>query len=389
MLNKVKAVTTRKAKEATQQMLNIGSQISEGVQKVKQRIIGRSGYEPVSTHESRIEPENDHPMLSKEYFTGNQEQKDAILSEYKNSVKIKNMNKIKQNLLSGDDPHNLIYGIDPLDFEAITQRDQAALRIQTAMRNREAKQVVKTKTEMKKATKPLPLPTTHELDKSGVTPLEYAMNQNKQQQSATKIQTAMRNKAAKQVVKTKTDMMKAIKPLPLPTTHELDKSGVTPLEYAMNQNKQQSATKIQSAMRNKTAKRDMMKQRQTVREVELKQLEAIKQGKINDNAAQLLQSASKRVAAQGKIKDIKGSKDKIDAVVKRLLTEQVRSDYSPTIKKTMIWNKNTVGQELAYSDRSKKLVSKKKRDAGLEGSQNRAAFLDVAEQYSSIMKKKK
>jgi hypothetical protein len=55
----------------------------------------------------------------------------------------------------------------------------------------------------------------------------------------------------------------------------------------------------------------------------------------------------------------------------------------------MIWNKNTVGQELAYSDRSKKLVSKKKRDAGLEGSQNRAAFLDVAEQYSSIMKKKK
>jgi hypothetical protein len=200
----------------------------------------------------------------------------------------------------------------------------------------------------------------------------------------------MRNKAAKQVVKTKTEMMKAIKPLPLPTTHELDKSGVTPLDYAINQNKQQqSAIKIQSAMRNKTAKRDMMKQRQTVREVELKQLEAIKQGKINDNAAQILQSSSKRVAAQGKIKDIKGSKDKIDAVVKRLLTEQVRSDYSPTIKKTMIWNKNTVGQELAYSDRSKKLVSKKKRDAGLEGSQNRAAFLDVAEQYSSIMKKKK
>ena len=71
-----------------------------------------------------------------------------------------------------------------------------------------------------------------------------------------------------------------------------------------------------------------------------------------------------------------------------MLTERVRSDYSPTINKTMIWNKKTVGQPLAVSKKMK-LVSRKKRDAAVEGYQNRLAYLDVAEKYGGIMNKKK
>jgi len=89
------------------------------------------------------------------------------------------------------------------------------------------------------------------------------------------------------------------------------------------------------------------------------------------------------------MKDIHLAKDKIDATVKRLLTEQVKSHYLPDSKKAYIMNKDTVGQRLAYSDRSQKLVSKKKHDAAVEGYQNRLAYLDVAEKYGGIMNKKK
>ena len=150
-----------------------------------------------------------------------------------------------------------------------------------------------------------------------------------------------------------------------------------------------AATTLQNFRRNTTAKREMMKQRKTVDDAKLKQMQADKQRQIEQASASTLQSAVKRQAAQGKIKDIKLSKDKIEAFTKRLLTERVRSDYSPTINKTMIWNKNTVGQKLAYSDRSKTLVSKKKRDAAVQGYQNRLAYLDVADKYGGIMNKKK
>ena len=62
-----------------------------------------------------------------------------------------------------------------------------------------------------------------------------------------------------------------------------------------------AATKVQNAMRNRTAKREMMKQRQTVKEAELKQMQADKERQINQLATTTLQSASKRATAQGKM----------------------------------------------------------------------------------------
>jgi len=56
--------------------------------------------------------------------------------------------------------------------------------------------------------------------------------------------------------------------------------------------------------------------------------------------------------------------------------------------KTIIMNKNTVGQPLALNRRLE-LVSKKKQAAAREGYQNRLAFLDMAEKYKDIMKKGK
>jgi hypothetical protein len=145
---------------------------------------------------------------------------------------------------------------------------------------------------------------------------------------------------------------------------------------------------LQNFRRNTTAKREMMKQRKTVDDAKLKQMQADKQRQIEQASASTLQSAVKRQAAQGKIKDIKLSKDKIDAVVKRLLTEKVDSYYLPNSNKPIILNKNTIGQPLAVSKKMK-LVSKKKHVAAVQGYQNRLAYLDVAEKYGGIMNKKK
>ena len=101
----------------------------------------------------------------------------------------------------------------------------------------------------------------------------------------------------------------------------------------------------------------MMKQTQLVREADLKQMEAIKDKAIKDNAAGKLQGAIKRKAAQNEMTKIKQSADKIGAAAKRLMTERVSSYYTPKVKKTTIWNEKTVGQPLVVSKKLK-LVSK-------------------------------
>jgi hypothetical protein len=58
--------------------------------------------------------------------------------------------------------------------------------------------------------------------------------------------------------------------------------------------KDKTATKIQSAIRNKIEKNDMMNQRQQVREAELKQMEAVKDKEIKDNAAKKTTSVNKK-----------------------------------------------------------------------------------------------
>ena len=153
-----------------------------------------------------------------------------------------------------------------------------------------------------------------------------------------------------------------------------------------------AAATLQSAMRRKT---DMMKIRQFVDEAKLqameetqRQIEAAKAdtAKKMEIAASQLQARTKRVVAQSNIAKINKAKDTIGAAAKRLLTERASSTYSPTINKTVIWNKNTVGQPLVVSKRSK-LVSKKRHDAAVFGYETRQDFLDLAKQYSDIMTK--
>jgi hypothetical protein len=55
MMSKIKEITSRKAKEATQQMLNIGSQISEGAQRVRQRISRRTKNDGRGNYTSNLE----------------------------------------------------------------------------------------------------------------------------------------------------------------------------------------------------------------------------------------------------------------------------------------------------------------------------------------------
>lgn len=161
------------------------------------------------------------------------------------------------------------------------------------------------------------------------------------------------------------------------------------------ENRKAAATTLQSAVRNRTAKRDMMKQRQLVDEGKLRdiqegqrQLEAAKadKAKKEDIAATQLQSISRRIKAQGDISKIKKAKDTIAATTKRLLTEKVKSFYGPMAKKSYITNKDTVGQPLVVSKKLK-LVSKKRHDAAVFGYETRQAFLDLADQYKDVMTK--
>ena len=130
----------------------------------------------------------------------------------------------------------------------------------------------------------------------------------------------------------------------------------------------------------------MMKQRQLVGEAELKQMEAAKDKAIKDDAAKKLQASIKRIKPQNNLNQIKQAKEKIGAVTKRLLTDKVNSIYIPKIKKTAILNKFAVGQRLVVNKR-KQLVSKKRHDAGVFGHETRQEFLDLAQNYKSVMTK--
>jgi hypothetical protein len=148
-----------------------------------------------------------------------------------------------------------------------------------------------------------------------------------------------------------------------------------------------AATTLQNVIRNKNAKKDMMKQRMTVREAELKQMEAVKDKAIKDNAAIKLQASMKRIKPQNELKQVKQAKEKIGAVSKRLLTEMVDSFYVPDTKRSYITNKTTVGQPLVISKKLK-LVSKKRHDAGVFGYETRQDYLDLAKKYENVMTKK-
>jgi hypothetical protein len=162
-------------------------------------------------------------------------------------------------------------------------------------------------------------------------------------------------------------------------------------------NEKTAATTLQSVIRNRNAKRDMMQQRQLVGEAQLKQMEETQRqmqaakadkAKKEDIAAKQLQAISKRIKAQSDVSKIKQAKDKIGAATKRLLTERVDSFYGPKTGKSYIINKKTMGQPLVVNKKLK-LVSKKKHDAGVFGYETRQDYLDLAEQYKDIMTKGK
>ena len=124
--------------------------------------------------------------------------------------------------------------------------------------------------------------------------------------------------------------------------NRMDKAAITIQKRARGMNtradvKQQTraAATLQSAMRRKT---DMMKKRQLVDEEQLNQMEETQRqiesakadkAKKEDIAAKQLQAISKRIKAQNDVSKINKAKDRIDAAVKRSLTEKVKSAYIP------------------------------------------------------------
>ena len=132
-----------------------------------------------------------------------------------------------------------------------------------------------------------------------------------------------------------------------------------------------------------------MKARQLVNDVQVQELQKIKKDEIKKNAAVKIQKTWKGKLAKENISKIRKAKDKIAGNVKALFTEKANFFKAPKIlgNKTIITNKKTVGQPLALN-RQLEFVSKKKQAAAKEGYQNRQAFLEMADKYKDIMKKK-
>jgi len=137
MFNKVKEVTTRKAKEAKQQVLNLGSQISEGVDKVRQKISGRTNfdgrgeYTPLKNLEPIVQPKQDIPTLDfdEEYAKIPQEKQLKSKRITKQQLKAtdtytkkalqkknapKNIDQLSKNALQMDKDMNKIKGLEKL-----------------------------------------------------------------------------------------------------------------------------------------------------------------------------------------------------------------------------------------------------------------------------------
>lgn len=248
------------------------------------------------------------------------------------------------------------------------EKGDAATKIQSAVRNRNA---------------------TNEV-------IKRATQKQEKRDAATTIQRKVReNKLKKPVIISTEPPRPSTKPMIDFISDRVSKNVVkNSLDKIVKKQQTAAAATLQSAMRRKT---DMMKKRQFVDEAKLqameetqRQIEAAKAdtAKKMEIAASQLQARTKRVVAQSNIAKINKAKDTIGAAAKRLLTERATSTYSPTINKTVIWNKNTVGQPLAVSKRSK-LVSKKRHNAAVFGYETRQDFLDLAKQYSGIMTKGK
>lgn len=471
MMEKVKEITKQKAQEAKQQVQNIGEQISNGVQKIRQRISGRTKADSRGTYAripdnpmgedavSYVDNPNDEVQLLHQRFstkeqneaasiiqshmkkrTSNKarmmiERDDDINEQIKNAAKppwkqtidqVKQKRKNKEYMDSLKQQQNLFYSQQPTNDK---DKIKALSRLQAAVKRNytmddykyhtveRPKIIQKRQQELESAvlgndmTSSRPAAqndnTVVYSTKSNMGPpkprvtrppiLEQyreALSSTPITGQAPELETEMKAgykiaAAAKRAVRQRNKS--EIKSLPLSEYHELDKRGVTPIYEAgtgdstLRAMRNSSAITLQNAARNRTAKRAMMKQTQLVREAELKQMEAAKDKTIKDNAAAKLQGTIKRKTAQNDIAKIKKSVDKIGSSAKRLMTERANSYYSPKFKATTIWNEKTVGQPLAVS-RTKKLVSKKKHDAAVEGYQNRLAFLDVADKYKDVMK---
>jgi hypothetical protein len=139
LMDIVKNIATRKARQATRQMKNIGEQISSGVQNIRHKISGRNNdgrgnYSGVSDYEYEYQPPPD-PLNPNEA---------AI--KLQNAIRIRNAKqdigkrrvrnaefKALQDSIPLEDNN---FGLD--DFV----RDDAATKLQNAMRVRKAKQVM-------------------------------------------------------------------------------------------------------------------------------------------------------------------------------------------------------------------------------------------------------
>ena len=130
-----------------------------------------------------------------------------------------------------------------------------------------------------------------------------------------------------------------------------------------------------------------MVSRQLMEEENLRKLQLEKDNALKEDAAIKLQSKIKRLKPQNDLNQIKQAKEVIGGRAKALLTGKADFLYSPKLKKSMIIDKSIVGKPLAVATRGKKLVSKKKQGAAIEGAAIRKDFLDLQRTYKPIMKK--
>jgi hypothetical protein len=328
-----------------------------------------------------------------------------------------------------DQLHHLInrqgYGDDPLDIEHFLgseRKTKAANRIKGAIKRKAAERVISDKTfdnaiEDFAATK-LQAAIKRKTKNSDYSKSLASINQFKKETDAANILQAaakrkdvqsMYNLGAKPIVDAASTIKAATRQKLARNALSEQKEAATKIKAALRQKitrnelsgQQEAATKIQKIARGAKARKDVPKLiEQKLRndaiyrigppilekanasftlQAAIRRKNADKeignrvwQKVVDDtNAATKIQKVVRGEQVRKEVKSIKDSKDKIGAVVKRLLTERAKTNINPDTNELFINNKRTVGQRLAYSDRQKRLVSKQRRDAAIEGYKNK------------------
>jgi len=384
-ISKIKEITSRKAKEATQQMLNIGNQISDGAQQIRQRISGRSkndgrgAYERVQARNDDIELKDMRPeaseaasviqgYLKKRPATQAKimiEREEDLLNQTKHAgkplwkktideardinKKEKYMDKLQEKqekmyeqkqqrdqLFALTDRAN--YGDDPLDIEHFLRNNRkgnAANTIQSAIRNKTAK------IKMEKA----------KVDKVNG-------------DAAAKLQAAIKRKNSDKVIKDKS-FEKLIEDEAQKSAANTIKAAVKREDvqrvYNVGVENQRAANKITAAIKRKNSDKVIKNLKETSmktaiknmktpyvipkfkNELETKAVTPLEQAALGDNstlktlqtasAASKLENALKRSIAQGKLRSSENAAKRLQASARR---NEASSNYHELDKRSVV-----------------------------------------------------